>query len=147
MRGRKPKPLNIQIAEGDPRKKGVRKLQEATQGELKAQHGLPVCPDYLDELEREQWRKWSEELEAMDCDYRIDAAKLEAACIAYGEVRRAIKPVERRQALKVFQSLTSDFPFSPASRSRIHIERRETTKNELKELLDQPYEKAKIAVQ
>jgi len=47
MRGRKPKPLRIQIAEGDTRKRGVNKLKELAESEPKAERGLPPCPVHL----------------------------------------------------------------------------------------------------
>jgi hypothetical protein len=43
MKGRKPKPAARQIAEGDPSKRGIRKLDGLEEGEPKAIRGLPGC--------------------------------------------------------------------------------------------------------
>ena len=47
MRGRKPKTAAQQIAEGDPRKRGTRKLSDLLEVEPKAARGLPRCPKHL----------------------------------------------------------------------------------------------------
>ena len=81
--GRKPKPTKTQIAAGDPRKKGVHKLEQLLAAEPKASRGLPNCPEYLEGRARQAWMFWSEELALMDLDRRPDGPMLEGACIAY----------------------------------------------------------------
>ena len=66
--GQKPKPTKAQIAAGDPRKKGVHKLEEQLAAEPKASRGLPPCPEYLVGRARDAWTFWSHELELMDLD-------------------------------------------------------------------------------
>ncbi len=83
MRGRKPKPTELQIAEGDPRKHGVHRLEKRLEAEAQGSRGLPRCPAHLKGLARKAWRMWSEELERMNLDCRPDAPMLEGACIAY----------------------------------------------------------------
>lgn len=83
MQGRKPKPIERQIAEGDPRKHGVNKLQERLEGQVTAQRGLPSCPQYLGKVARQVWNFWKLELESMAIDFRPDAMMLEAACVSY----------------------------------------------------------------
>jgi P27 family predicted phage terminase small subunit len=83
MRGRKPKPLRTQLAAGDPRKKGVHRLEAQLAGEPKASRGLPTCPRHLKGRARGAWVFWSQELAAMDIDRRPDAHMLEGACVAY----------------------------------------------------------------
>jgi len=83
MRGRKPKPLRIQIAEGDTRKRGVNKLKELAESEPKAERGLPPCPVHLMGRARDAWHFWSEELAQMKLDHRPDAQALECLCSAY----------------------------------------------------------------
>jgi len=73
----------LQIAEGDPRKLGVHKLEKKAGAEAKAARGLPKCPKHLKGAARKAWRFWSEELEAMNLDARPDAMMLEGACVAY----------------------------------------------------------------
>src|SRR5258708_6801053 len=89
MRRPKPKPIAAQIAAGDPRKKGVRKLQERLNKEPKASAGLPSCPRDLRGRARSAWTFWAEELEAMGIDRRPDAIMLEGACVAYARAVQA----------------------------------------------------------
>jgi hypothetical protein len=73
MKGRKPKPIDQQIAEGDPRRHGINKLKERLAAEPKATRGLPQCPRHLRGRSRAAWSFWSAELEAMNIDRRPDA--------------------------------------------------------------------------
>ena len=83
MRGRKPKPAARQIAEGDPSKRGVHKLDAKLEAEPKATRGLPACPDHLKGVARKAWRFWADELAGMSLDCRPDAMMLEACCVGY----------------------------------------------------------------
>jgi len=83
MKGRKPKPAARQIADGDPRKHGVHKLDAKRDAEPKATRGLPACPKHLKGVARKAWRFWAEELEGMSLDCRPDAMMLEGACVNY----------------------------------------------------------------
>ena len=89
MRGRKPKPTELQIAEGDPRKHGAAKLRERAAGEVKPSGGLPDCPRHLKGRARAAWRYWASELEAMEMDRRPDAMALEGACVNYARAVQA----------------------------------------------------------
>jgi P27 family predicted phage terminase small subunit len=86
-RGQRPKPIALQIAEGDPRRHGKNKLQEKLEREPKATDGLPECPKYLRKNARARtaWNLWVKELEKMDLDRRPDGHMLEGAVIAYAE--------------------------------------------------------------
>lgn len=88
MKGRKPKPLERQIIEGDPRKHGKKKLERQLDKGPKAATGLPPCPKHLKGRARSAWNFWSAELAAMKLDKRPDGPMLEGACINYA---RAIK--------------------------------------------------------
>ncbi len=95
MRGRKPKSIELQIAEGDPAKRGVHKLQEKQKSQLKATPGLPECPRHLKGRARHAWEFWSAELVGMKIDKRPDAMKLEGACVAYARAVDADLILER----------------------------------------------------
>ena len=88
MPGRKPKPIERQIAEGDPRKVGKAKLEAKLSEQIKATSGLPHCPRHLKGRARYAWTFWAEELQVMKLDKRPDAPMLEGACRAY---ERAVK--------------------------------------------------------
>ena len=89
VRGRKPKPIQQQIAEGDPRKHGVKKLEKRLGATPRAEHGLPDAPAHLGEVAREIWQLWREELEKMQLDFRPDQVMLEGACVWYERGRQA----------------------------------------------------------
>lgn len=89
MRGRKPKPIAVQIAEGDPRKRGRRKLEEEAMLEPNVKRGLPECPRHLRGLAKATWLFFVRELVAMGIDCRPDAVVLEGACVAYARAVEA----------------------------------------------------------
>jgi P27 family predicted phage terminase small subunit len=87
-RGRKPKSVERQIAEGDPRRHGKNKLEQRLRAGPKAAPGLPSCPRHLKGRARHAWTFWAAELVAMKLDKRPDGPMLEGACRAY---ERAVK--------------------------------------------------------
>jgi P27 family predicted phage terminase small subunit len=89
MRGRKPKPTASQIAAGDPRKLGIRKLKAKLEAEPKAARGLPPPPKHLKGLALSAWKFWVEELSAMGIDRRPDGMMLEGACFNYAAAIQA----------------------------------------------------------
>lgn len=96
MRGRKPKPTALQIAEGDPRKHGVHKLEERLKAEPPGTRGLPRCPAHLKGEARKAWRMWCEELERMNLDCRPDAPMLAGACLAYATVIECEEAIQKQ---------------------------------------------------
>lgn len=89
MRGRKPKPTALQIAQGDPRKLGKNKLEEKLAAEPDVKRGLPDCPRYLRGRARHAWGFWAEELAHMNLDAKPDAMMLEGACVAWAKAVEA----------------------------------------------------------
>ena len=99
LKGRKPKPAARQIAEGDPRKRGVHKLNAMAETEPKPARGLPPCPKHLKGVARKAWAFWSQELEAMKLSARPDAMMLEGACVSYQTYVAMHKKVEEQGEL------------------------------------------------
>ena len=99
MRGRKPKPTARQVAEGDPRKLGVHRLEQKLEAEAKASRGLPKCPSHLKGRARKAWKFWSEELERMNLDCRPDAQMLEGACVAYEAAVECYETIQKQGRL------------------------------------------------
>ena len=99
MTGRPPKPTEQQIAEGDPRKHGVHKLEQRLEAEPRAARGLPKCPAYLNGRARRAWKFWSEELEFMNLDCRPDAHMLEGACVAYEAAVDSYETIQKQGRL------------------------------------------------
>lgn len=89
MRGRKPKPVQQKIIEGDAARAGVHKLDAKLGALPKAQRGLPDPPAHVEGLAREQWFIWKRDLELMQMDYAVDAVVLEGACVNYARAIEA----------------------------------------------------------
>lgn len=87
--GHNRKPVQVQIAEGDPAKRGVHTLDRMLERQPRAQRGLPDPPRHLQGLAREQWYIWKGNLEALGLDYACDAVMLEGACINYARAIEA----------------------------------------------------------
>ncbi len=96
--GQRPKPIALQIAEGDPRRHGKNKLLEKQAREPKATDGLPDCPAYLKKNQRARaaWNFWRKELQRMDMDRRPDMHMLEGCCIAYAETVACFEIIEKQ---------------------------------------------------
>ena len=77
------KPVRRQIAEGDPRRKGVQKLRQALNAQPRTASGLGACPEHLQGRARATWDFLREQLEVMELDAKADALVLEGACTSY----------------------------------------------------------------
>jgi P27 family predicted phage terminase small subunit len=168
LRGRKPKPLQRQISEGDPAKRGKRKLQEQLSKEPKAARGLPPCPQHVSGLARSAWKFWVEELQAMSLDSRPDAMMLEGACVNYARAVMADGIIQHgcqveepiinhstgevvgtkiknhpavavsNAAWRQLRAFCSEFGLSPVSRTRLTLEKADTSADDLMKLLSAP---------
>ena len=177
MRGRKPKPLSRQIAEGDTRRKGKGKLKEQLASEANPTRGLPTCPRHLTGRARAAWNFWREELHDMKLDCRPDAMMLEGACVGYARAVQAdlivakdgpvclhetvdpltMEPLQKlkthpavnisRAAWAQVRSFCSEFGLSPVSRTRLAIDKTEKDQQDLMSVLSGPREPRKERVQ
>jgi P27 family predicted phage terminase small subunit len=151
MRGRKPKPIEQHIANGDPSKLGTGKLQERLDQQVKAKRGLPNAPGYLSKVGRAAWYYWRDELESMALDYAPDRMMLEGACVNYARALQAEDEIQSRginvvepvmnsegeevgervkqnpavaianQAWRLVHRFCSEFGLSPVARTRLSI--------------------------
>jgi P27 family predicted phage terminase small subunit len=94
------KPITRQIAEGDPRKKGLQKLRQALNAQPKTISGLPACPEHLQGRARATWNFLKEQLEMMDLDAKADALTLEGACTSYALAAES-EEILVKQGLKI----------------------------------------------
>jgi P27 family predicted phage terminase small subunit len=170
VKGRKPKPVERQIAEGDPRKHGTGKLQEQLEARPKATRGFPACPKHLKGLGRSVWKFWADELGAMKLDNRPDAIMLEGACMNYARAVQAEEIIDRdgptvtestvnddgdvvvlkvkahpavmiaRQRWSLVKAFCCEFGLSPVSRMRLSVENKDEGEVDLMEMLSQPRE-------
>jgi P27 family predicted phage terminase small subunit len=165
--GRKPKPLSLQISEGDPRKRGKHKLLEAQECQPKAAKGLPDCPRHLRGRARSAWNFLRAELESMDLDRRPDALALEGGCLAYaaaiaaeetlaeegcittepvtkggqvvGTIRRTHPATRVRNAAWArFTQFCDRFGLSPQAREHLSIEPAADPSGDLMQILSEP---------
>jgi len=147
---KKPKPLALQIAEGDRSKRGRLKL--ASKSIPQPMRGLPACPPHLRGRARAAWNLLRNELEAMDLDATADAMLLEALCVNYQtHVKASLKIAQQGEVIKdailsrdtgqiighrskknpwlairehahrLLLSFFSEFAISPAARSRLNV--------------------------
>jgi P27 family predicted phage terminase small subunit len=173
IRGRRPKPTQLQISEGDPAKRGKRKLQRQLDSEPKAARGLPPCPKHLTGRARAAWKFWVEELRAMKLDSRPDAMMLEGACVHYARAVRADAIIQHgcqveepiinhttgevigakiknhpavaisNASWRQVRAFCGEFGLSPVSRTRLVLEQPDTSAEDLMKLLNTPREKSK----
>src|SRR5690606_36938676 len=73
-KGRKPKPTNLKVLEGNPGKRPL------NQNEPKPKPIRPKCPTWLDKEAEKMWRSLAPELESLHLLTIIDVAALAAAC-------------------------------------------------------------------
>ena len=94
LRGRKPKPKGLQLAEGDTRKRGVRKQAAKLAAMPIAPAGLPECPERLKGIARDAYIFWKEQLELMNLAEMPDAWTLERMCSQIATAFRADEHIE-----------------------------------------------------
>ena len=134
IRGRKRKPTEIKILEGNP---GKRKLNDR---EPKPAKIAPACPRWLEAEAKREWRRLAGALEAMGVLTEVDRAAFAGYCQAYARWRQAEERITDRgliirtpsgypqpvpyitvanQYAKIMQQYMVQFGLTPAARSRI----------------------------
>ena len=145
--GRKPKPSNLKILNGNPGKRPLNK------NEPKPEVSVPSCPSCLTATARTEWRRITKELKALELLTQIDRTALAAYCQAYGrwvEAENGLKasgliittePQTNKKgkrtgggniipnplvgiantAMKLMHSYLVEFGMTPSSRSRISV--------------------------
>ena len=77
IRGRKPKPTNLKVLEGNP---GKRPLPT---NEVKPQKKAPRCPQWLEEDAKREWKRMGKILEQMGLLTEMDMTAFAGYCQAY----------------------------------------------------------------
>ena len=140
MRGRKPIPTAVKIANGNP---GKRPLPE---NEPTPETGRPEAPEWLDPEARQEWDKITGELEAMGTLYKVDRAALVLYAVAMGRYERCTKLVSEHgemteakngtpiqnpylaianKAHEQASKLLVEFGLTPSSRTRVQATKKE----------------------
>jgi P27 family predicted phage terminase small subunit len=117
MRGRKPKPIQQQINEGDPRQRGVHKLDERKEKMPKAEQGLGDCPAELGAIARSAWNFFSLELLKSSMAFRMDRMLLEGICIQYERAKVAEQFIQKNGMLVI--DIVTDREGKPTGQKRI----------------------------
>jgi P27 family predicted phage terminase small subunit len=149
MRGRKPKPTNLRVLQGNP---GKRPLPE---NEPKPTPLAPKRPSWLVGEARREWERIAPELEKLGLLTVVDGAALAAYCQAYATMVQAEKELRAhfrkhkkltvtyvnkfgaenevphpaikiaRDAAATMKSFLTEFGLTPASRVRLAMPRQE----------------------
>jgi P27 family predicted phage terminase small subunit len=104
VRGRKPRPVELRLIEGNP---GKRRLPTP----LKIDRGLPEPPDHLDVIGLAEWARMSAELRANGLLTLSDRAALAAYCVAYSRWVKAEEEIKVRGLL--YKKQSGDYVTSP----------------------------------
>lgn len=120
MRGRKPKPLSLQIAEGDTRKRGKRKLAAALKAQRRGIPVLPPAPANLTPAEQSQYETIADAVEVLGLTDSSDSECVALAAIACVQAKEIKSGTALRTALTYLTSLGCG---GPASRMRMPPEK------------------------
>ena len=137
MRGRKPKPTALKIAEGNP---GKRRINHA---EPKPPRSLPDCPAHLSAEAKAEWRRLAKSLNVIGLLTQVDRTTMAGYCQCYGrwveaELKLAETPAILRmpsgyiqqspwltiahKQLELMAKYMVELGLTPASRSRLAIQ-------------------------
>lgn len=141
MRGRKPKPTALKLAEGNP---GKRKINR---GEPKPDGAAPACPRHLKGEARKEWVRLVPELEKIGLMTKVDLAAMACYCESWGLYLQALAAMARpakkgggavtvtdkgnqiqspwlaiaNRQKALIRSFLAEFGLTPATRSRLSI--------------------------
>lgn len=140
MPGPPPKPTKLRLLEGNPSKRPINR------GEPQPDGGRVYCPRHIRGEARREWHRVAPELRALGLLTRIDHASLEAYCMCYarwwqaegalqrhgltyvtpsGQIKPRPEVTMANNALKLMKAFLIEFGLTPASRSRLSIDKPE----------------------
>ena len=150
-RGRKPKPTNLKVLEGNP---GQRPLND---NEPKPDKKAPTCPAWLEPEAKKEWRRMSKQLEQLGLLTELDRAAFAAYCQAYARWKEAEEFITKHGSMirtpngylqqvpqvsiaqtnqKLMLKYCAEFGRTPSSRSRtIASDGTSDTADEMEQLL------------
>ncbi len=150
-RGRPPKPTKLKLLQGNPGKRPINKK------EPKPKTTVPSCPAHLDVEAKKEWRRITRELSAIGLVSKIDMAALAVYAVAWSRWVEAEQKLKRfgviikspsgypiqspylavaNQAVKQMTSMLTEFGMTPASRTRVSVERPESQANDEEAIAD-----------
>jgi P27 family predicted phage terminase small subunit len=150
MKGRKPKPTALKIAEGNPGKWPL------NHNEPKPTPGAPACPKHLSGESRKEWERLAPELDRMGLLTLVDLAALAGYCESWGSYLNALAKMKKGgevvlgsegQEIKskwriiaddqkrIIHKFLSEFGLTPSSRARLAVKPPTTPVDELQEFI------------
>lgn len=143
--GRKPKPTNLKIIEGNPGKRPL------NLNEPKPLQIAPKCPDWLLDEAKKEWNRLAPELERLGLLTILDMVTFAGYCQSYAKLKIAEEFIKKHgttyripkknkegevisvyiapfpevsianQCLKQIRAFASEFGLTPSSRGRIYL--------------------------
>ena len=140
MTGRKPKPTNLKIINGNPGKRKLNENEPKPRGEAR-------CPQWLHPNAKKEWRRLSAELKRLGLLTSMDMAAFAVYCESYAQYRECVEFTHRHgstypvkdedgrikmirpfpqvaqanQHISNIRSFAAEFGFTPSSRGRIEL--------------------------
>jgi len=136
MRGRKPKPTNLKILQGNP---GKRRFNP---DEPKLIPEVPSCPDWLDDKAQQEWHRLVPVLQKAGLLTIIDGMALAAFCALLSRWAQAEDAIRRegmmlttpngcvqknpavtiaRECLQLIRTFCTEFGLTPSSRAKVSV--------------------------
>lgn len=133
-KGRKPKPTNLKVLEGNPGKRALNKREPAPKAKL------PTCPKWLEPEAKKEWTRMGKKLLNLGVLSEIDTAAFAGYCQAFarwkeaeefislhgtifktpsGYIQQVPQVAIAKSYLKIMQGFCSEFGLTPSSRSRV----------------------------
>jgi P27 family predicted phage terminase small subunit len=147
-RGRKPKPTALRLIEGNPGKRPINREEPKPPADVKP----PKPPSYLGKLGKKEWKRVAKELTALRMLTALDHTSLAVYCSEYERWREALEFLREKGSNyivrdkdgqvkyvaqfpqvsiasnleKQMRAWASEFGFSPAARTRLKVEKKDT---------------------
>ena len=87
--GRKPKPTNLKVLEGNRGHRSINGLRPINKDEPKPELIAPECPDWLLDDAKEEWKRMSIKLERIGMLTSVDGAAFAGYCQSYAKWKKA----------------------------------------------------------
>jgi P27 family predicted phage terminase small subunit len=145
IRGRKPKPTNLKILNGNPGKRPINK------NEPKPSPIAPKCPQWLTPEAKREWKRIVPDLERLGLLTVVDRVALAGYCQAYARWREAEEFITKhgsifktpsgyiqqvpqvsiaQKNLLIVKGFCAEFGLTPSARSRINVNTDDGTKGD-----------------
>ena len=156
MKGRKPKPTNLKILEGN---RGKRPLPT---NEPKPDPVAPKCPAWLHKDAKKEWKRIAPQLERLGLLTQVDMAALAGYCESWAQYKRSIEFIHKHgevypikddegkvkylqqvpqvsianKALANIRAAATQFGLSASDRGRIQVPGMEDREDEMEQMLN-----------